>query len=170
MGVDVQGDPHIGRLRKSVKVEKAIVTEGRVSDAADDHTEEAFIGHYAQGTTLRILSGRTIATAQQHWFDKALERADGPTLVSEGQDIDPDLLQEAGLSALEAEDIMSGQLDMRLSLQKPLPQPQLADYGSCLPGAVYVRSGDRRGAGALRSGNADAVMRSCSWANAGSAL
>lgn len=115
VGVKVQGDPHIGRLRKSVKVEKAIVTEGRVSDAADDHTEEAFIGHYAQGTTLRILSGRTIATAQQHWFDQALDRVDGPTVLRDGQDVDQGRLQATGLSAQEAEGIMAGQLDMGVS-------------------------------------------------------
>jgi hypothetical protein len=115
MGVEIKGDRHIGRLRKSVKVEKAIVTEGRISDAADDHTEEAFAGHYAQGTTLRILSGRTIATAQQHWFDKALDRVDGPTVVAGPEDIDQELLEDTGLSAQEAEDLIGGQLDMGVS-------------------------------------------------------
>ncbi|MGK3091816.1 hypothetical protein ACG93S_18475 [Streptomyces sp. WAC01490] len=113
MGVKIKGDRHIGRMRKSVKVEKVIVTEGRISAAADDHTEETFAGHYAQGTTLRILSGRTIVTAQQHWFDKALDRVDGPTVVPE--EIDQDLLTDAGLSPEEAEDIMTGQLDMGVS-------------------------------------------------------
>ncbi|MFJ4731464.1 hypothetical protein ACIP6V_03905 [Streptomyces sp. NPDC088770] len=115
MGVEIKGDRHIGRLRKSVKVEKAIVTEGRISDAADDHTEEAFAGHYAQGTTLRILSGRTIATAQQHWFGKALDRVDGPTVVAGPEDIDQKLLEDTGLSAQEAEDLIAGQLDMGVS-------------------------------------------------------
>ncbi|MDL2081598.1 hypothetical protein QNN03_34740 [Streptomyces sp. GXMU-J15] len=114
-GVEIKGDRHIGRMRKSVKVEKAIVTEGRISDAADDHTEETFAGHYAQGTTLRILSGRTIATAQQHWFDKALNRVDGPTVVSGPEDIDQKLLEGTGLSAQEAEDLIAGQLDMGVS-------------------------------------------------------
>lgn len=117
MGVQVKGDRNVGRMRKSVKVEKAIVTEGRVGAAADDHTEEAFAGHYAQGTTLRILSGRTIATAQQHWFDMALAGVDGPTVVlpdaSEG--VDQGQLIESGLSADEAEAIMTGQLDMGVS-------------------------------------------------------
>ncbi|WP_372456004.1 hypothetical protein [Streptomyces buecherae] len=116
MGVAIKGDRHIGRLRKSVKVEKAIVTEGRISDAADDHTEEAFAIHYAQGTTLRILSGRTIATAQQHWFDNALARVDGPTVVPDSSTVvDHDLLKDTGLSAEEAEAILAGQLDMGVS-------------------------------------------------------
>ncbi|MEU9256604.1 hypothetical protein AB0D66_33120 [Streptomyces sp. NPDC048270] len=72
----------------------AIVTEGRISAAADDHTEETFAGHYAQGATLRIMSGRTIATAQQHWFDQALNRVDGPTIVANAEsEVDSDLLQ-----------------------------------------------------------------------------
>ncbi|WP_331787749.1 hypothetical protein [Streptomyces chrestomyceticus] len=115
MGIEIKGDRHIGRLRKSVKVEKAIVTEGRISDAADDHTEEAFASHYAQGTTLRILSGRTITTAQQHWFDKALDRVDGPTVISGPEDIDQKLLEDTGLSPQEAEDLIAGQLDMGVS-------------------------------------------------------
>ncbi|MDG5807233.1 hypothetical protein P9869_32120 [Streptomyces ossamyceticus] len=115
MKVEVKGAGHIGRLRKSVKVEKAIVTEGRIGAAADDHTEETFARHYAQGTTLRILSGRTIATAQQHWFDKALDRVDGPTVLAGTENIDQDLLEDSGLSPQEAEDIMTGQLDMGVS-------------------------------------------------------
>ncbi|WP_328976404.1 hypothetical protein [Streptomyces canus] len=128
MEVEVKGDPHIGRLRKSVKVEKAIITEGRIDAAADDHTEETFAGHYAQGTTLRILSGRAIATAQQHWFGKALDRVDGPTVVAGTADINPGLLEGSGLSAQEAEDIMTGQLDMGVShcknpYQSPFSRP-----------------------------------------------
>ncbi|MFF1781338.1 hypothetical protein [Streptomyces virginiae] len=116
MGVEIKGDPHIGRMRKSVKVEKAIVSEGRISAAADDHTEETFATHYAQGTTLRILSGRTIATAQQHWLDKALARVDGPTVISGTTgEVDQAVLEDSGLSAQEAEDIMAGELDMGVS-------------------------------------------------------
>ncbi|MEU4077348.1 hypothetical protein [Streptomyces venezuelae] len=126
--VTVQGDPHIGRMRKSVKVEKAILTEGRIAAAADDHTEETFASHYAQGTTLRILSGQTIATAQQHWFDKALDRVDGPTVVAGAEDIAQGLLEGSGLSAKEAEGIMTGQLDMGVShcknpYQSPFSRP-----------------------------------------------
>ncbi|WP_283463111.1 hypothetical protein [Streptomyces sp. PH10-H1] len=128
MEVEVKGAGHIGRLRKSVKVEKAIVTEGRIGAAADDHTEETFARHYAQGTTLRILSGRTIATAQQHWFDKALDRVDGPTVLAGTECIDQDLLEDSGLSPQEAEEIMTGQLDMGVShcknpYQSPYSRP-----------------------------------------------
>lgn len=129
MGVEIKGERHIGRMRKSTKVEKAIVTEGRISAAADDHTEDTFAGHYAQGTTLRIMSGRTIATAQQHWFDKALDRVDGPTVISGATgDVDQDLLEDSGLSAQEAEGIMAGQLDMGVShcknpYQSPFSRP-----------------------------------------------
>ncbi|MFB6908271.1 hypothetical protein ACFCWB_28750 [Streptomyces bacillaris] len=128
MNVPVKGDRHIGRMRKSVKVEKAIVAEGRISEAADDHTEETFAGHYAQGTTLRILSGRTIATAQQHWFGKALDRVDGPTVVAGTGDDTKGTLEGSGLSAQEAEDIMTGQLDMGVShcknpYQSPYSRP-----------------------------------------------
>ncbi|MFF2618785.1 hypothetical protein [Kitasatospora sp. NPDC058046] len=115
MDVKIKGDRHIGRLRKSTKVEKAIVTEGRIDAAADDHTEETFAGHYAQGTTLRIMSGRTISTAQQHWFDQALDRVDGPTVVTGTEDIDQDQLEVTGLTPDEAEGIMTGQLDMGVS-------------------------------------------------------
>ncbi|HWU08590.1 MAG TPA: hypothetical protein VN520_19795 [Streptomyces sp.] len=117
-GVTVSGEAHVGRLRKSTKVEKAIVTGGRISGAADDHTQETFAGHYAQGTTLRILSGQVINTAQEHWFNKALakeEDAKGPTVVTpEAADQlqDPDQLQALGLAAREADGIIQGQLDM----------------------------------------------------------
>ncbi|WP_405768032.1 hypothetical protein [Streptomyces sp. NBC_01538] len=128
MDVKVKGDRHIGRLRKSTKVEKAIVTEGRIDAAADDHTEETFAGHYAQGTTLRIMSGRTITTAQQHWFDQALDRVDGPTVVTGAEDIDQGGLEDAGLTPEEAEGIMAGQLDMGVShcknpYQSPFSRP-----------------------------------------------
>ncbi|MEU5331982.1 hypothetical protein AB0G51_01410 [Streptomyces asoensis] len=128
MGVEVKGVLNIGRLRKSVKVEKAIVSEGRIAAAADDHTEETFAGHYAQGTTLRVLSGQTIVTAQQHWFDMALNRVDGPTVVASTGDLEQHVLEESGLSAQEAEDVITGQLDMGVShcknpYQSPFSRP-----------------------------------------------
>ncbi|MFI8499669.1 hypothetical protein ACIGFK_14380 [Streptomyces sp. NPDC085524] len=113
-GVSVSGDVHIGRLRKSVKVEKAIVARGRVGVAADDHLEETFAGHYAQGTTLRIISGEVITAAQDHWFRKAVE---GPTVIA--PDVagiaDSTALQALGLESIQVEGIISGQLDMGLS-------------------------------------------------------
>jgi hypothetical protein len=117
-GVTVAGEAHVGRLRKSTKVEKAIVTGGAISAAADDHLEETFAGHYAQGTTLRIVSGQVITTAQQHWLNKALDKTDsrtGPTVITPEaveHAQDPARLQALGLEPEEAEGIIQGQLDM----------------------------------------------------------
>ena len=74
-GVAVDGPPDIRRLRKSTKVEKAIAFGGRIADAANDHHEEVFRGHYAQGTTLRVMSGRVITTPKttgspKRWKDR----------------------------------------------------------------------------------------------------
>lgn len=117
-GVEVTGDRHIGRLRKSTKVEKAIVTGGRISAAADDHLEETFAGHYAHGTTLRIVSGEVITTAQDHWFRKAVDQQDGPTVVAPdaaGIAAEAGQLQALGLDKDTAEDLVQGQLDMGVS-------------------------------------------------------
>lgn len=83
-GVTIEGPPDIRRLRKSTKVEKAIAFGGRIADAANDHHEEVFRGHYAQGTTLRVMSGQVITTAQDHWFTKAIE---GPTVLTTSTDV-----------------------------------------------------------------------------------
>ncbi|WP_416956459.1 hypothetical protein [Streptomyces sp. Agncl-13] len=115
VGVEVAGEKHIGRLRKSTKVEKVIASGGRISTAADDHLEETFAGHYAQGTTLRVLSGRVIATAQDHWFHKAVQ---GPTVVAaeaEGALKDSEALKSLALEEGQAEGIIQGQLDMGVS-------------------------------------------------------
>ena len=72
-GVVIDGSPDIRRLRKSTKVEKALAFGGRIADVANDHHEEVFRGHYAQGTTLRVMSGQVITTAQDHWFAKAVD-------------------------------------------------------------------------------------------------
>jgi hypothetical protein len=111
-GVEVQGKTDIRRLRKSGKVEKAIAFKGRISDIADDHSTETFRGHYAHGTTLRVIAGDVITAAQRRWFAKAL---DGPVVLT-GQAVDS--LDEngapaaLGLSPREAEELRSGQLDM----------------------------------------------------------
>lgn len=112
VGVTVEGAAHIGRLRKSTKVEKAIISGGRISVAADDHLEETFAGHYAQGTTLRILSGQVITTAQDHWFSKAV---DGPTVIASDVEVDGERLQKMGLDEMQADRLMQGELDMGLS-------------------------------------------------------
>lgn len=77
--VTVKGSKDIRRLRKSGKVEKAIAFKGRISDIADDHSVETFRGHYAHGTTLRVIAGGVITAAQKRWFDQALT---GPTLLT----------------------------------------------------------------------------------------
>ncbi|MGV9868692.1 hypothetical protein [Rhodococcus koreensis] len=123
--VTVDGAPDIRRLRKSTKVEKAIAFGGRIADTANDHHEEVFRGHYAQGTTLRVMSGQVIATAQDHWFTKALE---GPTVLTTSTDVldAPDQAETLGLSPRQAEDIRRGALDMGLT---QCADPRNSPYG-----------------------------------------
>jgi hypothetical protein len=113
-GVAIDGTPDIRRLRKSTKVEKALAFGGRVADAANNHHEQVFRGRYAQGTTLRVMSGRVIADAQQHWFSKAL---DGPTVLTACTDVleTPDQARMLGLTREQAEELRSGALDMGLT-------------------------------------------------------
>jgi hypothetical protein len=112
--LSITGPPDIRRIRKSTKVEKVIAFGGRISDAADDHHEETFCGHYAQGTTLRVLSGDVIATAQDHWLGQALE---GPTVLARDTDVmaRPDGLEALGVTPEQAEHLRQGALDMGVS-------------------------------------------------------
>ena len=121
----VDGAPDIRRLRKSTKVEKAIAFGGRIADAANDHHEEVFRGHYAQGTTLRVMSGRVITTAQDHWFTKAVE---GPTVLTDSTEVldAPDQAAALGLTRQQAEDIRRGALDMGLT---QCSDPHNSPYG-----------------------------------------
>jgi hypothetical protein len=123
--VVVDGPADIRRLRKSTKVEKAIAFGGRIADAANDHHEQVFRGHYAQGTTLRVMSGQVITTAQDHWFAKALE---GPTVLTDSTEVldAPDQVEALGLSLQQAEDIRQGALDMGLS---QCADPHNSPYG-----------------------------------------
>lgn len=113
-GVTVAGGADIRRLRKSTKVEKALAFGGRVADAANDHHEEVFRGHYAQGTTLRIMSGRVISTAQDHWFTKAVA---GPTVLTDTTEVleTPAQATMLGLTSTQADELRSGALDMGLA-------------------------------------------------------
>ncbi|MFF9714659.1 hypothetical protein ACF1DW_03535 [Streptomyces sp. NPDC014603] len=127
VGVDLEGRADIRRLRKSVKVEKAIAFGGRITDIADDHHEETFRGHYAQGTTLRMISGQVITTAQQSWFARAtagpvvLDAAAEASLVEE--ETTP-ALRELGLSAEQVEDLRSGAMEMGVtSCRDPFDSP-----------------------------------------------
>ena len=124
-GVTVDGAPDIRRLRKSTKVEKAIAFGGRIADVANDHHEEVFRGHYAQGTTLRMMSGRVIAAAQTHWFTMALE---GPTvLISSTEVLDvPEQAPALGLTREQAEDIRRGALNMGVT---ECSDPHNSPYG-----------------------------------------
>jgi hypothetical protein len=121
--VDAPAD--IRRLRKSTKVEKALAFGGRIADAANDHHEEVFRGHYAQGTTLRVMSGQVITTAQEHWFAKAV---DGPTVLTDSTNVldTPEQATALGLSPQQAEDIRQGALDMGLS---QCADPHNSPYG-----------------------------------------
>jgi hypothetical protein len=124
-GVAIDGPPDIRRLRKSTKVEKALAFGGRIADVANDHHEEVFRGHYAQGTTLRVMSGQVITTAQDHWFTKAV---DGPTVLTDSADVlnVPEQAAGLGLSPQQAEDIRQGALDMGLS---QCADPHNSPYG-----------------------------------------
>ncbi|MYQ94845.1 hypothetical protein GTY20_27975 [Streptomyces sp. SID4946] len=126
MELDLEGRADIRRLRKSVKVEKAVAFGGRITDIADDHHQETFRGHYAQGTTLRMISGRVITTAQQSWFDKVtagpvvLDAAAEAALEEEAAPARPQL----GLSAEQVEDLRSGALEMGVtSCRDPFDSP-----------------------------------------------
>ncbi|MFF3468014.1 hypothetical protein [Streptomyces sp. NPDC002619] len=108
--VRIDGPADIRRLRKSGKVEKALTFKGRISDIADDHTEETFRRSYAHGTTLRVIAGQVITTAQQHWLSKALA---GPVVLDQEQSLqDPDAEAALGLSAQDIEQLRAGELDM----------------------------------------------------------
>ncbi|MET8621039.1 hypothetical protein [Streptomyces albidoflavus] len=110
--VQVAGPVDIRRMRKSGKVEKAVAFKGRVSDIADDHSHETFHRHYAHGTTLRVIAGNVITSAQQRWLAKALS---GPVLLSpeaEQSLSEPGAAQALLLSEEEIEQLRSGQLDM----------------------------------------------------------
>ncbi|WP_406003429.1 hypothetical protein [Streptomyces sp. NBC_00829] len=123
-GVRVEGPVDIRRLRKSGKVEKALAFRGRVSDIADDHSQQTFRGHYAHGTTLRVIAGNVIATAQRRWLDHALN---GPVVLSEEAEqslAEPGAADALGLSQEEIDQLRDGQLDMGVSSCKdPFDSP-----------------------------------------------
>jgi hypothetical protein len=112
-GLALDGPADIRRLRKSGKVEKALAYRGRVSDIADDHSVEVFRGHYAHGTTLHVIAGQVITTAQQRWFTEAVT---GPTVVSaEASLVSPAAPEALGLSPQQLDQLRSGALDMGVS-------------------------------------------------------
>lgn len=66
------------RLRKTVKSVRAAVLRNVEVAAGDDHTVAVFQRHYAQSTTVHILAGAAVTSAQNQAFDR-LRR--GPTFV-----------------------------------------------------------------------------------------
>jgi hypothetical protein len=111
-------------MRKSVKVEKAIAMRGVVSDIADDHAPETFMGHYARGTTLNVLSGRVVNQAQRTWLEAALS---GPVVLDEAAArgvADPAARKILGITAGQAEQLRAGALDMGVtSCRDPFDSP-----------------------------------------------
>jgi hypothetical protein len=114
MGLRLTGPTDIRRLRKSGKVEKALAYRGRVSDIADDHTAEVFHGHYTHGTTLKVIAGHVITSAQRRWLDEAL---DGPTVLTADaeQALDGAAAAAAGLTQQQVAQLRDGALDMGVS-------------------------------------------------------
>jgi hypothetical protein len=113
--VKASGTADIRRLRKSGKVEKALTYRGRISDIADDHSEEVFRGHYAHGTTLRVIAGNVITAAQRRWFNQAV---DGPVVLTEQAEASleqADAPQQMGLTRQQVQDLRTGALDMGVS-------------------------------------------------------
>ncbi|WP_203843260.1 hypothetical protein [Winogradskya humida] len=123
-GLSVSQPVDIRRMRKSVKVEKAIARRGVVADIADDHTYQTFMGHYAHGTTLHVISGSVVNRAQHRWLNTALH---GPVVVDDeavaGLD-DPAAQAALGISLDQAQQIITGQLDMGVtSCRDPFDSP-----------------------------------------------
>ncbi|MFD7982150.1 hypothetical protein ACFV4M_02060 [Kitasatospora indigofera] len=133
-GLTLSEPVDIRRLRKSGKVEKAIAFGGRVSDIADDHSVEVFRGHYAHGTTLHVISGNVITSAQQFWLDKALSNP-GPLLLTEQAESSlaaPEATTALGLTRSQVEDLRSGALDMGVSsCRDPQDSPYAAPGQLC---------------------------------------
>ena len=131
-GIKISPPADVRRLRKSVKVEKAIAMRGVVSDIADDHTAQTFLGHYAHGTTLHVLSGQVVNQAQHSWLEAAVS---GPVLVAdEPADAlaEPETRAALDLSEQQAEQIISGQLDMGVtSCRDPFASPYSARGDLC---------------------------------------
>jgi hypothetical protein len=131
-GVRISAPADVRRLRKSVKVEKAIAMRGVVSDIADDHTVQTFLGHYAHGTTLHVLSGQVVNQAQRSWLETAVA---GPVLVADDPAAalaEPRTRDAVNLSAQEAEHLISGQLDMGVtSCRDPFASPYSARGDLC---------------------------------------
>ncbi|MER5639219.1 hypothetical protein ABT095_19940 [Kitasatospora sp. NPDC002227] len=130
-------EPHdIRRLRKSIKVEKAIARKGSVDHVADDHTPQTFLRNYARGTTLRVVSGKLITQAQHDWFDRAVS---GPSVLdAEAEDNlkSPESLDALQLTREQATMIVEGALNMGVcECKDPYNSPFAKNAGDLCPTA-----------------------------------
>ncbi|MFD4143082.1 hypothetical protein [Streptomyces sp. NPDC058572] len=121
------------RLRKTAKTVRAVALGGTVSDlAGDDHHVEVYRGHYAHGTTARVLAGQTINRVQQWVFQRA---TDGPVMVTakaEAQLDHPQTCQDLHLEPEQAKAMREGELDMGLSnCRDPYASPFTPDGKLC---------------------------------------
>lgn len=123
-GLTISGRLDLRRMRKTVKVEKAVALRGSISDLADDHTAETFWGHYAHGTTLHLISAQAITTAQRTWFGRAV---DGPVVLDEPATahLDDDRALDAlGLTREQVEQLRDGEMDMGVTdCRSPFSSP-----------------------------------------------
>ncbi|MEE6262611.1 hypothetical protein [Plantactinospora sonchi] len=140
-GITVSGSADIRRLRKSTKVEKAIAFGGRISDVADDHSEQTFRSHYAHGTTLRVIAGDVITTAQRRWLDAALA---GPMVLDEEATRsldDPGSAAALGLEPADIEALRTGELNMGVTdCSDPFASP-VRPSRATLPGGAAALPG-----------------------------
>lgn len=113
--------PHdVRRLRKTAKTARVAALGGTLSDlAGDDHHVEVFRGHYAHGTTAHVLAARAINQAQDKVFRRVTDHGGGnPVFVdTEVEDRlgEADTVAEIGLTAGQADAIVTGAADMGLT-------------------------------------------------------
>lgn len=90
------------RLRKTVKSVRAAVLRSADAAAGDDHSIAVYQRHYAQSTTVHVLAGAAVNTAQQQVFD----RLQGPVFVKDSAQKVADeasgLLADAAMAESEA--------------------------------------------------------------------
>ncbi|MBT2509181.1 hypothetical protein J7I98_25515 [Streptomyces sp. ISL-98] len=125
----------IRRLRKTTKVVRAVALGGTVSDlAGDDHHVEVYRLHYAHGTTAHILAGRSINRAQKWVFDR-MTTPSRPVLVTaeaEQHLEEPEVAEDLGLDAEQAQALRTGELDMGLvNCRNPWASPHRNDAKVC---------------------------------------
>nr|WSZ99378.1 hypothetical protein OH820_30285 [Streptomyces sp. NBC_00857] len=107
-------EPHAApRLRKTAKTTRVVALGGTLSDmAGDDHSIQVFQGHYAHGTTARVLAGAAMNRAQTLVFDRI---ADKPVLVDpdvQSRLGEPEVAQALGVSPEQGAALSAGELDM----------------------------------------------------------